>query len=418
MTAIKKKDSEKGVALLLAIFIMMLIVYLATEITYETTVEYTVNANSMNQIKAYYAAKAGVELSLLRIKMYQQVSSQMSNQMPAQFKQYIEMIWSMPFQWPPIVGAEVNRVDQENIEDKAAESLMKESYRTSISDEGSKIDINDLGSYSASLRDYTMKMLTSHFENKTQNDENFAKQFQNFDYLKVINNIKDWVDADTESSNGGAENQYYQNLGSNEIPPNRSFRTLEELRMVSGVTEEFFQEIKGFVTVYGSKSINPNTAPVELIKAIHPTITEEVIAKFNERRNDPEQGPFQDEKDFWGFLNSVGAQIDEPTQKATPIIVERTLNFKITSSSQVGTASKTIEAIVYDLSGTAEAVAKNLIKEDTASNPNPNPNSNQGGSGNQTQPNTNPLRGGSGTQTSKKEPLPKGPPRIVYWTEY
>ena len=62
------RKNQKGVALMIAIFTVVIVLYLAMEILYETNIEYAVNAQAVHKVKAYYAAKSGYELSLLRIK--------------------------------------------------------------------------------------------------------------------------------------------------------------------------------------------------------------------------------------------------------------------------------------------------------------------------------------------------------------
>ena len=59
--------NNRGVALLIAIFSLALMILVAMEVSYETNVEYVVASQKVNRLKAYYAAKAGVELSLLRV---------------------------------------------------------------------------------------------------------------------------------------------------------------------------------------------------------------------------------------------------------------------------------------------------------------------------------------------------------------
>src|ERR1035437_6935027 len=62
--------SEKGVALLIALFAMTLMTFIAVEVSYDTSVDYVVAAQQVNRVRAYYAAKSGIEISLLRIMLY------------------------------------------------------------------------------------------------------------------------------------------------------------------------------------------------------------------------------------------------------------------------------------------------------------------------------------------------------------
>lgn len=401
------RKNQKGVALIMAIFCLTLIVYLVTETLYETNVEYIVNSNSVNRVKAYYAAKSGLELSLLRIKLYNKIKNQLGDKLPPDRVATLDLIWSFPFAWPPVLPAETNSVDKDLVKDTVKDSKMDATYLTTISDEGSKIDVNDLGSPSKGLRELTKKLLLQIFQNRMQNDDNWAENNRELKFEEVINNMADWVDKDTTSQNRGDEKQYYQNLNSLsgqdiELPPNRGFRTVDEIRLVAGMTETMYDMLKDRVTVYGMKAINPNHASAEVLKAMDPSINDKVISAVMGRRNDPQQKPFQSEGEFWGFINSEGGNVTEETQKSYVLSFSDVVSFHIKSIGEFSNVSREIEAIVYDFSGAAIAVADQLKKEAAEAAGGSAP----GGPGS-----------GSGKSNIPKDPLPKGPPRIVYFIE-
>ncbi|RYZ80812.1 MAG: hypothetical protein EOP06_24670 [Proteobacteria bacterium] len=60
-TLLEQVRNEKGMALIIAITVMIMITWIAMEVSYDSLVEYNVNANALNRLKAYYAAKSGVE---------------------------------------------------------------------------------------------------------------------------------------------------------------------------------------------------------------------------------------------------------------------------------------------------------------------------------------------------------------------
>lgn len=398
---------EKGVALLLATFALSMILYIAMEVQYETQIEYVVNNAGVARLKAYYAARSGVEISLLRIKLYQKVKSQLGSQSgvpPAM----LDLIWSFPLSWPPILPQETNAVDKSQIDSLVKEAKMDASYQTIISDEGTKIDINDLNSTSKSIREATKKMILQLFENEVINKTPWALRHPSFIAEDLVNNIIDWMDADTDMQKGGAERSLYVNVKSEIMPPNRQFRSLEELRMVAGMTDDIFALISPRLTVYGAKAINPNTAPGEVIQGIHASISNEVLAEVLKRRQDiMGAGQFKDAADFWGFLDQKGARVPREVQEATPISTEGATNFRIKSVGSYNDAISEIEVVTYDLPGTAATVTKAMTKDKAdqggapASGPAPTP--------------TPTSR--AGQAATKKAELPKGPPRIVLWRE-
>lgn len=403
--------NQKGMAIILAVFTVVLITYLVMEISYETNVEYVVNSTSVNRVKAYYAAKSGMELSLLRIKLYGKIQRQMGKQIPPDQKKLLDMIWSMPFFWPPVLPSEASRVDQDMVQEVVATSQMDASYRADITDEGSKIDINDLNSPSEGLRRITERLLNNIFENKIANDPEWEEKLRNFDRPQLINNIIDWMDSDEASRNGGSEQQYYSDLisgdgGDGNLPPNRGFRTVEELRMVAGMTPEIFDLLKDQITVFGMKAINPNHATQEVLMALDPSITQDVVTEILARREDPQRGgPFVDSEDFWNFVNANGGQVDNNVAEDTPLIFDAVYNFRIRSFGEYANSIREIEAVVLDVSNVVKTVAERVKKELEAKNPTSSTSS--------TITSTTQAQ----NQRNSNEALPKGPPRIVYWTE-
>ena len=155
-----KKKNQKGIALLLAMTSLILMIYIASEVTKDTTIEYVVNSQEINRIKAYYAARNSLGVALLRIKIYQQVA-QMN--LPPGFAQEIDQLWKFPFAWPlPTLG--ISTGNAENSEKKSQAALFDGQYDQSILDEGSKIDLNDLNSPSEILRKTTSQQLLNIFE--------------------------------------------------------------------------------------------------------------------------------------------------------------------------------------------------------------------------------------------------------------
>jgi general secretion pathway protein K len=383
--------------LILAMFTIVIVSYLATEIAYETNVEYLINAAAVQHVKAYYAARAGVELSLLRIKIYNQVTSQIPAQAKGMIKQdLLDMIWKMPFSWPLTIPDGVTQLDKDDLKEKAKLSLMDASYMTVISDEGSKIDINGLFSATKPMSDVTHQEILRIFQNKIRDDQKWASNHQDFNPVELVNNIQDWVSFGRQSANGGDKGSRYANLGEG-YPPNRGFRTVDEMRLVPGMTEDYFDLLQEQVTVFGMKALNPNHATKEVLMALDPTITSTVADNIIKRRDTISLGgPYKDANDFWSYVSNEGARVDPNTQKMVPIVCDTLYNFRIKSTASYKNSTSEIIAITFDLQKTAAQVYQSM----------------QGQTGNGQQ-NQQPA---GGQQTTQNSPS-KGPPRIVYWSE-
>ncbi len=433
---LKCKNNQSGVALLLAITSLMFMVYIASEVTKDSAVEYIVNSQELTRVKAYYAARNGMQIALLRVKIFQQISQ---NTIPESYAQYVDLIWKYPFAWPLPVPADLNAVDKDLIKETTGESLMDTTYTHTIEDEGSKIDLNDMASPSKTLREVTKKQLLNIFEQKINSDDDFKNKYANAGFGDLVNRIYDWMSDSNTSAQGGDKRSEFSTLGAG-YPPNRGFRTLEELKLVPGMTDELYKVIAPRVTIYGMKAINPNTASKEVLLALDTGMTEEAVNEAITKRDAPADqggGPFKGKagtpqpsqqgteappttcvENFKAFLVGKGApQLTDDFLKI-PMICDKTFNFKISSIGIHGggksAQQKTITAYVMDLNKSATQVKTYLDqekKEQDAANGNtqtPAPG---------TQP-TEPNNGaGSKSDTPKQEPLPKGPPRVIYWTE-
>jgi len=407
----KHKSSKKGVALLMAMTSLLLMVWVASEVSTDSTIEYVVNSQEINRIKAFYSARSSLDLALLRIKVYQQASRM---PLPPGFSKQLNMVWSFPFAWPLPIAAETSLAAKDDIEGAAKTSIFDGQYTHTITDEGSKIDINDLGSPSKTLREITKKQVLTIFEGKLQNDDNFREVYSNYNFTELVNRIADWMSEKNSSENGGDKRQPFQSLGEN-YPPNRGFRTLDEMRLVPGMTEEFFNLMSPSITIYGSKAINPNTANQDILKSLDPGMTEEAVRDAIERRDDEDKGgqfkgSTNDEcrTDFKNFIEGRGARL-APEFDKIPFQCDSVVNFKIESigmtGSGKGSVRKKITAIVMNTQKAAATIKTYLDKEKKEAEEALNP-------GAQRPPTTGPT-----SPTKAQDPLPKGKPRIVYWSE-
>jgi general secretion pathway protein K len=80
--------------------------------------------------------------------------------------------------------------------------------------------------------------------------------------------IVDWIDNDDTPRVGSAESNYYLSLLFPYQSKNDFLDTVDELRLVRGVTPEVFEKLRPFITVYSSGKVNLNTAPMQVLMAL------------------------------------------------------------------------------------------------------------------------------------------------------
>lgn len=89
----------------------------------------------------------------------------------------------------------------------------------------------------------------------------------------IASAVIDWKDSDDNTFNApyGAERDFYQHLGPPRDCKNYPFESVEEMRLVRGMTDEIFKEIKPYITVYPSSGrfqVNLETAPRPVLTAL------------------------------------------------------------------------------------------------------------------------------------------------------
>lgn len=399
--------NQKGVALIMATSALTILMWLASEVSFDTAAEYTVNSQNLNRIKAYYAAKSAANLGLLRVKIYDQLAQ---SPMAEQLGPYLDQIWQFKLVWPLPIADELNAVDKTNYENASKESLFDASWDLSITDDGSKIDLNDLVSPSKTLKEVAFKQLTQILETKNKDDREFQQRNGNFEPKEIVGLLADWQSDKNASANGGGDKKgKFASLGQN-YPPNRAFRTLEEIKLIPGMTEEIYQLIAPQVTIYGMKAINPNFATKEVIKALDPGFTDEVVKEIITFRDDPITGPFKGKDDtecakgFWSFAQGKGARLTDGYDKI-PITCQQLSTFKISAIGYFGQGKggvkREIEITTMNISAAAARVKNFITKENPPAPTQPAPG----------------QQAPAAPTPAKAAPPGKGPPRIVYWIE-
>lgn len=354
--------SQKGAALMLALSFVALISFVLFEISKETLFESLSTSQDIHELRAYYAARAGEDISLLRIKTYHMVISQIeaAGPMAAPFKEKASILWEFPFIWPPILPDTASLVAKNQLNVTLKESFFKKvAFAPVIQDLGGLIDLNALDSPSESLAESTRTMLIEIYRKKIEDDEEFSSNYSYSDIERVINNITDWIDEDSESLSGGSESSSYASRDLRNIPPNQHFKSLDEVLLVEGMSSELFDVIKDSITIIGSPGININTANKRVLRTLDPRLTDELIDKIIQDRQNPDHGPYN-ENLFKGFIESELGDFSEFNPHKIPIFYSAMVNFKIESIGSSGKIIKTIETYVYDESPLIKAMVEGL----------------------------------------------------------
>ncbi|MCP4692962.1 MAG: four helix bundle protein [Desulfobacterales bacterium] len=237
--------NEKGVALFLVLWVLMLLMVIVMEFCRTMRTEVNMTRNFKEETEAYYIAEAGLNRAVRELiksgatpptpgaaanEQLGNVFSQFLKNTPGQDTgddleedESEKPVWRVDADIPPI-------------------SFGGGAYKVSIGNESGKIDINRAD-------EKLLKMLLDAFD------------LEELDKSIIIDSIMDWRDPDDLHRLNGAEDDYYESLSPSYESRDAPLVSLEELLLVRGVTRElYFGGLSDMLTVYSPTSLRGNAA--------------------------------------------------------------------------------------------------------------------------------------------------------------
>ena len=183
-------------------------------------------------------------------------------------------------------------------------------------------------------------------ENSNQTTAMARRLFANLQLSPdLVEVLKDWVDDNDAPNAGGAESNYYLTLKPPYQAKNARLETVEELALLKGFTPEILAKLRPLVTVYGGvgnnelvTTINVNTAPGEVLAALDPKMSEDLVNRVLEHRKTT---PIKNLADFNGI-----AGIDAISTGFVDKITFGGSVYRIHAEGRVGESVSVAEAVV------------------------------------------------------------------------
>jgi general secretion pathway protein K len=164
---------------------------------------------------------------------------------------------------------------------------------------------------------------------------------------QLANAVLDWIDADSLTSAGGAEDVDYLNLNPPYRAANRPMASVDELRLVRGFDAKTVAALLPYVTVLplATNDINVNTAPPAVLAALVPGLDLPTAQRIAEDRSST---PYKNVADFNRKL---------PRGMTTPTVgmVVKTDFFLVTLDTSIGRHERRTEALLQRLSNKTTA---------------------------------------------------------------
>ncbi|HTY53748.1 MAG TPA: type II secretion system minor pseudopilin GspK, partial [Candidatus Binataceae bacterium] len=197
-------------AMLAALMAVTLLTVLVMDFAYSATAGYRAAANQMNELRADYLARSGIQVGLGLLA--QDARNDALSKTPYDG---LDEMWASPFPPLPVGGGTAS---------------------VTIVDETRKLNINQLinannGSPNATFAATLARL----FELINVNPE-------------IVPALIDWIDPDSSLTQGGAESDYYLGLMPPYEPRNGPIPTIADLKMVRGVDDQTFIRLAQFLT--------------------------------------------------------------------------------------------------------------------------------------------------------------------------
>ena len=289
----KSKDSQKGVALLIAISTLAVMMGFMTDLILSTSVSIEGASSIQNRIKAEYASKSGFNLGLYLFSLTwgvelakPQITGEKGKLVDSS-ESYWNFINSMP-----ALGADTVKMQDEfsdvmsedslglsgvmNEENRRVMSLFEDSFKIKIEDENGKININDCSKGRCSnILENLVSLFSCPAEKAFLSDKNISPE-------ELAYRIKDFISQSSSTSpesGVGDKDAYYQT----QVPAYRTkglpFDTLDELKLIQGWDDEVHAVFAPYLTVYPINNtnnkefskININTASQDLLGCLVPS---------------------------------------------------------------------------------------------------------------------------------------------------
>lgn len=291
---------EQGVALLIVLGAITILSILLADMHESTSTAYAVATSERDQLQAEYMAKSGLNLTRLLINAEPQIRQTFT-------PMYMAMFHRPPPQLPVWTFANdilapfcnydqaKDTLTSVGVDVSTAEGLGKTPATCEIQAlaENSKINVNDPLNLDGERARRSIAMQLFAMMGGYQSPSPYDPLFENRDAdghftsrLDIVSAIIDWWDQDTdrtvfdpgsgEVTSQGSEDDFYQTLPDPYRRKNAPFDSLQELRLVRGIDDDFWSTFvepnpddpnSRVLTIYGSGAVNPNEAPPQVLLA-------------------------------------------------------------------------------------------------------------------------------------------------------
>lgn len=266
---------RRGAALPVVLIVVAVMTTVVVQFVHDTRTNLHMAANVRDEVRAYYNAKAGMDLARLALGAQAMVDA-IAGRMNIQVWQYVNQFMGL------FAAARID-TPMAAVDLSAIKGLggMKGTFEAEIIPEDGKVNLNALGAPNAAARNAAITAL-SLLMTPAQHQGMFERKDNKGDFNDIpelIASMIDWIDPDELLTNQNADGAYLQGGGTGEssrfggfdvdtAPRNAKLDTVEEIHLIKGIGDDWWEAFGEALTVYPSTKINVNTAPPLLLAVV------------------------------------------------------------------------------------------------------------------------------------------------------
>lgn len=344
---------KKGAALMFVITTIAFLVVMVQQIAFDSSVESKSGSAYFHGLKAYYAAKSGMELTVLKIFIYQEVlkflnstaqssGSPLAGSVVRQAQSQLYRLWKPALVWPPLLSEDISDIAKSSIQENVQNSFFNNvSYTVHVENESSKLNLNDMASPHSPIRFWAQTTLTR--------------------LLMHLRDKEPWLSSRySEQDLSDTAEEIQKHLNPSSLDPSylkRRFINADELLMIEGMSSELLEFLTPYITVYSSGGLYLQFAKKLLIQSLSGGLNEEQAEDMTHQLDvlTNEEALFissvkeLEKFEEWSFINSDEYSSEDDKNLPLRSLVfnfDAPQNFRITAQGVSGFASKSISAVI------------------------------------------------------------------------
>jgi len=271
--------TERGVALVVVLTGIAILAAFSTEFAYRSRVDIQTASNLERRIQAYFHARSAMEIVRLVLtsqKFVDQAARAFGGGVPGLARGHLEL-WRFACKFAEVFSSSsLNFMGLEVLNLKGSPGIGVEQggFHCEITPEDSRVNLN--AALTAADRKAMFTKLYALLRGQVD-EESIAGTGEDRKAVELILNIMDWTDPDDERSDIDSNGNFVQAAGAGENvnyskygyrARNAKMDSVEEVRLVEGMTDDLFCRFGRQFTVYQTDKLDVNEADLMLIRAI------------------------------------------------------------------------------------------------------------------------------------------------------